>query len=240
VKIVHGVVFTSLILAGCALDAPLELANSEPVHLFERNYMLGARSHVAAGGAMVKVKDYYVERTEHLAVRPTHSISITREFSPTMRFSANRTYPIMARFELDGVSHFVVPDPLLKGLAAIVRPDGVINERAAGVIGNAVLGLSWIDSTVSPPDARMLQDIEDRVLKAKGYVNYELIYNGASDGTLHMTYREFRPEDIARTAYFQRVAYDANTEMVKFRKLKIQVHTATSDAIDFTVVEDGR
>jgi hypothetical protein len=227
-------------LAGCAQPGPAVTARADPVHLVERSYTLGARSRVAVGDAIVKVKDYYVERIEHLAVRPTHTITIATEFSPTMRFSANRTYPILARFDVDGVSHFVVPDPLLKGVAAVVRPDGVIHQRAAGVVGNSVRGLAWNDSTVSPPDAHMLQDVEEHVLKARGYANYELIYNGASGGALHMTYRELAPEDSARTASFQRVAYDANAEMVRFRQLKIRVHAATNETIDFTVVEEER
>ncbi len=239
VQIVRGLVFTSLVLVGCAHQSPVETAKADPVHLFERSYLLGARSRVAVGDAIVKVKDYYVERTEYLAVRPTHAITIARDSSPTMRFAANRSYPILARFEVDGVSHFVVPDPLSRGVAAIVRPDGVILQRAAGVVGNAVSGLAWFDSTVSPSDARMPQEVEDRVLRAKGYVNYELIYNGASGGHLHMTYREFTPENIARTAYFQRMDYDANAEIVSFRKLKIRVHAATNENIDFTVVEEG-
>lgn len=238
-RIVRGVLFSSLLFAGCAHQAPVETTKADPVHLFERSYMLGARSRVAVGDTIVRVKDYFVERTEHLAVRPTHTITIARESVPTMRFAANRTYPILARFDVDGVSHFVVPDPLSRGVAAIVRPDGIVLERAAGVVGNAVSGLAWFDSTVSPADARMLQDVEDRVLRARGYVNYELIYNGASGGHLHMTYREFAPGNQARTASSQRVDFDANAEIVSFRKLKIRVHAATNDDIDFTVVEEG-
>lgn len=238
-QIVRGVFFASLFLGGCAHQAQVEATKIDPVHLFERSYLLGTRSRVAVGDAIVKVKDYYVERIEHSAVRPTHAITIARDSIPTMRFAANRAYPILARFEMDGVSHFVVPDPLSRGIAAIVRPDGIILQRAAGVVGNAVSGLAWFDSTVSPSDARMLQDVEDRVLKARGYVNYELIYNGASGGHLHMTYREFTAESTARTARFQRMDYDANAEIVTFRKLKIRIHAATSENIDFTVVEEG-
>jgi hypothetical protein len=226
-----------LALTGCATPTVLAPTFSEPYRLVEKNYSIGVRQRAAVGEPVIKLKDYYLERRTHITVRPTHDILMTREAPPNLTFLAGRAYPVTKTLAVGGVEYFVVPETTNPALAALVHPDGRIYPRPLALLGESA-GLAWSDFEIRPEFARMLRDTEDRVVKSKGYSNFELIYNGSTGGSIFLTYREFTPEDLARTAFYQNLTYNASIGTIRFRKFRFQVHSANNETIEFTVLED--
>jgi hypothetical protein len=91
---------------------------------------------------------------------------------------------------------------------------------------------------VEPGGVRMTRVTAEKVITSRGYTNFELIYNGTANQAINLTYREYTPDDVARTAFYQNLTYDSKVESIRFRKLRIQIHSATNEEIDLTVLED--
>jgi hypothetical protein len=73
-----------------------------------------------------------------------------------------------------------------------------------------------------------------------GSVRRELMYGGASNGTLRLSYREFTDTGLARPSFTQDVAYDLDAHgqaEVGFKGLRIQVTSATNSRITYRVVK---
>ncbi len=69
----------------------------------------------------------------------------------------------------------------------------------------------------------------------RGTMKHELIYNGKSQDTIRLHYREFN-EDMARPAFYQDLTYDlSESKSIAFKKMKIEVIEATNSHIKFIV-----
>ena len=74
----------------------------------------------------------------------------------------------------------------------------------------------------------------------KGFVNFELVYGGATRDAIQLLYREYTQSDLARPAFSQTLVYDKSDDAIRFRNLQLHVHEASNDRIRFTVTSDGR
>jgi hypothetical protein len=74
----------------------------------------------------------------------------------------------------------------------------------------------------------------DRVY-LKDSFKQELIYNGKSQNTIKLSYREFK-DDFARPAFSQGLTYDLSEgKTIEFRGMKIEILEATNSGIKFIV-----
>ena len=90
-----------------------------------------------------------------------------------------------------------------------------------------------IPSTWSPKPNSFLKKV-DRVY-LKGSMKQELIYNGKSQNTIKLSYREFK-DDFVRPAFSQELTYDLSEgKIIGFRGMKIEVLEATNSGIKFIV-----
>ena len=53
-----------------------------------------------------------------------------------------------------------------------------------------------------------------------------------------MTYREYSPNDRARTDFFQNLTYDSSSKIIRFKDYKIRIKEATNQSIKFVVLSD--
>jgi len=74
--------------------------------------------------------------------------------------------------------------------------------------------------------------------KTAGFVNYELLYSGTNGVSFFITYREYTSDNVARPAFYQDLTFNSSSEYIRYKNLKIKVHTASDEGITFTVVED--
>jgi len=234
-----------LAASGCVQQHQVvrQTPSSEGVqHKFEKNYTIDQKTKVSVGEAVVRVHDYYTERvgTGAWYVTPTENVTISGPVVEPLTFSTAKSYPVKGQISVDGVSYRLVC-PVEGGHCAMVRPDGSIHNRVSTGGQRAIVVI--YDMTVSPTSARMIEreelKVEERVSATQGNINYEILYSGVSNNALQFTYREYSPEGMARTAFYQNLNYPANAEFIRFKKFKIRVHSANSESIEYTVVEDG-
>ncbi len=110
----------------------------------------------------------------------------------------------------------------------VVNKDDEAYGYTAGCSTTSVYPQTW-----NPKPNRFLKK-EDRVY-LKGSFKQELIYNGKSQNTIKLSYREFK-DDFARPAFTQELSYDLSEgKIIGFRGMKIEVLEATNSVIKFIV-----
>lgn len=70
--------------------------------------------------------------------------------------------------------------------------------------------------------------------------NYELIYSGKSNSTIHIVYREYIGKSI-KDAFTQTLSYDLNeSNIIQFKSTRIQILKATNMDVTFKVLSSGK
>ena len=69
-------------------------------------------------------------------------------------------------------------------------------------------------------------------------VNYELIYGGKDSAGLHITYREYTSEGLAKQAFYQNLNYENNANTIQFKNTNIKILSSDNGKITFKVLED--
>ena len=241
-----GCVLGSLVCAaiisldGCSMTMRPEGPRSAGAERqYTKNYTIGEKKTVNVGDAMIKFQDYWVERIESPVVSPERTVNLEGGLVD-ITFNAGQKYAVVGRIAFDGVEYSVVPVKNSPDVpAALIKQDGTLLNRVARIMPNGEVVVVVYSMTVSDPTVRMVRDSEQHIATTKGYQNFELIYTGTTATSLNITYREFSPEGLARTAFYQNLTYEAGSKLITFKNFRVAVESASSESITFTVVSDG-
>ena len=99
--------------------------------------------------------------------------------------------------------------------------------------------IPFFKHVLDPPDTMLTVVGQEFTESIKGSLNYELIYSGNDGESIHVSYREFTPDDLARTAFYQDLIYKASENVMQFRKHVIRIHSVNNQSITYSVEEDG-
>ena len=228
-------------LTGCTSFTPYRERLLGTDQVVNKNYELNVKRATYVGESMIKVKDYYLSKFSAKTLSP--SVDLTIKYGLTkFAFNAQEQYEIVGETVKNGINFHLInivpkePDSFL----LLISEDGEVDGRS--LIRNLDLGIyqqNWFKYKTLPPDAKFIMNEITKVDSSQGYQNYELIYTGKDEKSLHITYREYSPDNLARTAFFQDLIYPSNAKIIRFKDYKILVHDATSEGITFTVVEEG-
>jgi hypothetical protein len=226
-------------LTSCAtqLQPVVGSAKSEK-HQVTKTYSIGEVRSVNVGDPLIKLQDYWVETTETPVMVPDGPITL--DGGPVHVFlNAGQKYPIHGRYTLDGIDYIAVQ--ISANHAVLVKPDGSLHNRviatSPGMNGYVTVVYTM---TLSDSSVRMTRDTKEEVKTTKGYENFEILYTGITGAALNLTYREFSPDGLARVAFFQNLTYESTAKTITFKKYRIAIDKATSEAITYRVLEDGR
>jgi hypothetical protein len=222
---------STVLLASCATSLPMTQPSIEVTHVYEKNFSLNMEQSAAVGQDMLRVKDYCLDKTTENAWEAKEPFEVAALIT-TLKFHAG-IFPIDGRKEVGGQVYDLVHLTPYNGgtLPFLVDSDGHIAK-----VMNAV-ELAADDVRILPANFKMSKALKTKVDSSQGYTNFELIYTGQSNGTLHISYREYSPDDLARTAFFQELNYSSGQRAIRFRDIGIQVTSATNEQIVFKVVE---
>lgn len=230
-----------LLLNACASVKPVANSVSQTTHVFEKNYTINADSTTFVGNSIVRVKDYYVTKTESPALTPTATFHITVGNITTELVEKNE-YPIRGYVTEDGQEYAMmqIPRDDQIRLAIAVDSNGKPFDKTYLKNGFDV----WVPSLfhrahIVESLAHLDNVVKTKVDASRGYVNQELIYNGTDGKSVFLSYREFSPEDLARTAFFQNLTYEIKNEYIRFKNFRLKVLSSDTESIKFRVTEDG-
>lgn len=84
------------------------------------------------------------------------------------------------------------------------------------------------------------QEVNRTLIKAQPVpeINFELIYGGLDATGLHVVYREYTKDGMARQAFYQNLNYEKNAKIIRFKNTKFEIISADNQKIIFKVLED--
>jgi hypothetical protein len=236
-KIFGNVVLLAIIAAmgGCASIDPYAPASSSVERKFDRSYAIGQEQSVSVGAPIVKIKDYYIKKSQLNVVRTEKPFSL---FAPPLAhidIPAGTTANIIGTTTKDGTAYRVAVLPQFPVLSFLLLDDGRF-EGSAINRGGSRMGWNY---TPNPPDARLIPDTTETVEVSKGYTNFELVYGGATADAIQVLYREYTSDNMARPAFSQQLVYNKESKRFRFRDIQVNVRDADNERIVYTVVSDG-
>lgn len=228
---------------------------TEPKQVLEKNYGLGRSQEAYIGNSIVRVKEYYVKEKKSYAdtywkseddfviSKMNGGVLISNQKEDRFREEGMVT--------LGGVDYYVLKitktnykkSPVFTH-SLLISKDGIIhNKLMLNLKGpnNTVNSIPTDELKVQPGSAmfsRLSSEVETEVVTEKGYINYELIYGGATNSEIKITYREYSPDGMARQAFYQNLVYARGQKIIRFKNLKIQVHSVDNQRIVYTVLSD--
>ncbi len=194
---------------------------------------------------MIRVKDYYLSKYSAKTMSPNVDLTFARSTllggPDNHTFYAYEQYEIVGETVKDGRNFSltrIIPDKPNSFLLLISQNGEVDGSSLRRDPDLGIYQPNMFKYKIDPPDAKFIMNDIAKTDTTQGYENYELIYTGKDKEALHITYREYSPENLARTAFFQDLTYPSDAKVIRFKGYKILVDDATSESITFTVVED--
>jgi hypothetical protein len=224
------IVCVALAMAACTpvQTRPVSTAPIATSRKIVKSYTLGEQKEVFVGQAAVAVKDYYVSKTFLPMVAATSRMRLLVNSVGNCSADSAVAIPVTRETTLDGVTELVVP--LACGASIMVGPDGTVARSA--------LVANDLSIPISPPSTKFVRTEREEIDTKSGYLNYELLFGGTDGKAFTLTYREYTPENMARSAFSQTLTFEATAKTIRFRNLRLTIKEVTSEHLLFSVVSD--
>jgi hypothetical protein len=234
------VMLAILFVSGCAsVQAPSDsqIPTSAEERVVEKNYTVGLEKTTFVGDAMVRVKDYRVQKRTQSAMLPSSDFSIFFPLiGPTVAVRADEPLPIVGTTQRDGSEFTLVRFPRSPPISFLITKDGRFEGSGLSPLGNARMGYTY---TLNPSTVTFRHASTTATAIEAGFVNFEIVYSGSTKDSIRLLYREYTPKDLARPAYSQELVYERGAPTIRFRSIVMRVSQASAEDIRFAVLEDG-
>jgi len=238
-KLIIIAVFTlAIFLSGCTATVkttPRTHLGTE--RIFDKNYTIGQRKTSYVGEAIVKVKDYKVNRYSAKYLKASDNFTVTGGMI-TISGDTNTEYAVSGETTLNNQSFKVInmhASGIFVGL--LINHDGSVHNKALNRSVNNVILI--YDFDVMPPNLKFKPSKNEEIDVNSGYVNYELIYGGTDGKSFSISYREYTSKDMARPAFYQNLTYQVGQRHLRFKDVVLRVDQVDNEKIVFTVISDG-
>lgn len=254
--LIYPFLFLALILGSCSslkryqLKFP-EKGKDEIERRIERSYQLGKIKTTFVGDEIIKVKDYYLSKTEEARVAPSDNFVISGKnvngtgLKITLSGEVNDSYDISGLINYNNQDVYVVKIPCADEHSEQVNKyycDFCALISQSGKFLNRVIARGYVQPgnlSIEPNGVVFQKVTSERVNYIKGYLNQELVYSGKNGNEIKITYREYTEDGLAKPAFYQDLTYDLRESIIRFKKFKLELLKASNEQIEFRVLEDG-
>lgn len=235
-------------------------------YIIKTNYVLNETKSANIGSTMIRVQDFRIDQTFKEIIRtkstpvltPKHDFvvkgiyklkKLTAGTEHTVSFDRNKTLTPIGSLNLRSESYYVIEIP---PYAYLVNEAGSFAKNLFLSRDDRHFHLNEISIETDPVDVafevmhqgnkdtaeRSEEKSEARPLTRNDEINYELIYGGKDATGLHVVYREYTSDGLARQAFFQNLNYESNAKTIRFKNLNLEIGRADNEKIIFKVIED--
>lgn len=241
--VVIFLVVAMLLVSSCASIqiGPATRVHLGEEHVFQKNYEINRRLIAYVGQPVIKVRDYWINRYGADKSMRTSDDFVIKGGTITITGQANTDYIIEGETNFDGKSYTVLKIPggsRNRNFGLLINEDGSVHDKVINMVLNfeGIMAYSFISD---PANLKFIRLEEQEISTGKGKLNYELLYGGTDGKMITITYREFTPENLARSSFYQNLVFDSKQKTIRFRDTLIEVHSADNEKIDFTVISDN-
>ena len=228
-------------LCGCPDDYNVRPpGRGEIGSVVDKNYTIGQAQIANVGQPIVRVKSYGVNRVPAF----TSPVGITgsmREMQ-AVELPPNAQFQVVSLMDYEGSAYSVVqPSPALPSNPRLLVDEGGHYKGLAVSLDSDVFEPCEDEDEVCvlPKAIDFKPSKIESVLGSSSFINFEIIYSGATKDTINLLYREYTPDNMARAAFTQNLTYDRVSSSVRFRDVQIRVLDANNESMRYVVESDG-
>jgi len=255
-----------LLIGGCAKSdekwiellniTPMDESNRPEKVKYRKSYALNQRKTIYIGDEIIRVQTFWLHPhtkaiiSENIDVKCATTIKKASYFD-VCKLTAN-TYPIKGTILFDeknqitgsGKTFYLLPcvseeDESNNGIPTyglLMNEDGKISNKAIYHYYYQMLWLPPFIAVTPPNDSRFADELAVSDISP----NYVLVYAGKNNVSLNISYKEYTADaTMARPSFFQDLTYEANAKQIRFKDFILQIHEATNEKLDYSVIEDG-
>ncbi|HZX34966.1 MAG TPA: hypothetical protein VFF54_00540 [Thermodesulfobacteriota bacterium] len=218
-------VLVGIVLVGCVTFQTVVPIVQAPQRISSSTFDVGKVKQTNIGDSMVFEEDilYYEGLAVSSDFQPPSSLGVPYPF-----LKSGTTFKAFGKIE-SGETLYALNDELKVGGWDWASYYCLVVNVEGNVIGDT--GCIMVDVRQWPQSLPM----QKTKIVEKGSSKKELLYQGKSGNTIRLMYREFY-DGFARPAFQQDLTYDlAETKIIGFRKMTIEVIEATNSYIKFVV-----
>jgi hypothetical protein len=111
-------------------------------------------------------------------------------------------------------------------------------EAGVATVGSSIVEIGCYETMARPVGlTRVLFKRKARPVRAAHSVWQELLYSGNEASILHLTYREYTQDGIARSPFFQQATYDlSKSKEIVFKDWTIEVEETDNQKLKYKIV----
>lgn len=212
---------------------PINTAFVEEKPRIEANYAFNKLLTAYVGEPVVKRRKMQQTVQSELHVVPLMPVTVASG-GYQVQLQENQHYPIKYETFVNSIRYTAADIPSGQDMLTLLFDEnGMVLDRMF------VNGIMQRDTVrITPINARVNFSRPERVLSSAVVENFEIVFSGASGDQIRFTYREYSPDNVARTAFFQELTYPRDAEFVRYKSLKIRLQQITSEGLIYEVVTD--
>ncbi len=228
------------------------------------NYKTGEVIESNVGSIMIKVEDLVVKDiTRDLDIinysfKPQVDFELSGLFlrrkslaaakTKTFKFDTETPFKITGSTKYNGMNYYVVANDKSEYKFLVTTDGYFLSDKFISVEGDHYI-FTDKDMVMIPREIKFpffplsnQSKTDKRQVLSKDFsipeVNFELIYGGKDATGLHVVYREYTKDGMARQAFFQNLNYERNANTIQFKNTKIEIISSDSQKIVFKVLGD--
>jgi hypothetical protein len=227
----------AFMLSGCTSTmTPIPMNTGKISRIDEKSYTKGVSRAVYVGDAIVSRKAFDASiSTDYMMSTEAFQLS-----GGALTTALNVTGRPGDKFRIIGTNengNFVL---------AIPGSHLAFGVNTYGYWDNTVVSQSYWTSPIgsgsqysmTPNNARFSKSESVMPLSTSAYINHELVFTGLGADGIHVLYREYTFENVARQAFSQELVYPANSGQIRFKNYVFDVKNVTSSEITVVITQD--
>lgn len=212
-------------------------ANTRVSTVDEKNYSIGSEKTVNVGEQILSRKAFDIIVRNDL-VRPSNDFSLVGGIGSvhvSLFGDPTEKYKIIATNEKGNAAVGIPGSHLAFGIDSEGRWDKTIGSSS---FWTSPIGGGGTGYKLDPPHT-VFSRIESKTpVSDSGYINHELIFSGISAQGIHLLYREYTLDNMARSAFSQDLHYAVDSKTIRFRNYKLRLVGYTSSSLSYVIEDD--
>lgn len=200
----------------------------------DKSYKTGAAQTVYVGEALIKKRSFLTKVESKLTAETANDTVLAAENFGQVTLPKERQFDVKYDVFIDGRKFTAMEVPGKTGVIGVLFDSaGIISDKV--MIDGKLLPQNF---KVQPINSYVRMRRPEKILDRKTLENFEIIYGGVNNNQINMVYREYSPDDVARTAFFQELTYPTDSKTLRYKSIKLKVHNISSEGISFEVISD--
>lgn len=233
----------AIIFNGCGQKINYWSPEKSVENVLNKNFEYDEPKEVYVGESMMREKNYFVYEYSSYYMSPDSDFIMHTDFLDEIKGYKEKKYKIMGTTNINKKKYTVLlfadHHRKYENFKLLIDENNKLYNKVLNGIENVVMVYDFVvtPENVYFENTENIPTKED-IIKDKPYKNYEIVFSGITKDTIRLMYREYSIEDMARPSFYQELTYPINTNIIRFKNIKIKVIKVDAEKIKFIVINN--